>query len=427
MCGIVGYIGKNSAVPVLLNGLKKLEYRGYDSAGVAVIDDGKLVLNRSVGKLHMLEGKINGDVHKGTIGIGHTRWATHGRPSDGNSHPHTDCTGKIAAVHNGIIENYLELKEWLEKEGHAFSSETDTEVLPHLVEQFYQGDLFEAVKQMTAKLRGSYATVVLAEDNPDTLVAARKDNPLIVGIGDGEYFFASDIPAVISYTRKIIVLEDGEIAVLTREGVTIYQDGRRVEKEIQTITWDTKAAEKGGYPHFMIKEICEQPRALRDTLSGRIAPDYSGVDLKEFNLTTEDVKKFRKVAIVACGTAYHAGIVGKYAMEKMLRLPVEVDIASEFRYRDPLIDPDTLVVIISQSGETADTLAALRLAKEKGARVVAITNVVGSSDCPGSRSCYLHLGRAGNCGSIHQSLYYPAYWDLPFDTVFGKTFRYDQT
>ena len=379
MCGIVGYIGKNSAVPVLLNGLKKLEYRGYDSAGVAVIDDGKLVLNRSVGKLHMLEGKINGDVHKGTIGIGHTRWATHGRPSDGNSHPHTDCTGKIAAVHNGIIENYLELKEWLEKEGHAFSSETDTEVLPHLVEQFYQGDLFEAVKQMTAKLRGSYATVVLAEDNPDTLVAARKDNPLIVGIGDGEYFFASDIPAVISYTRKIIVLEDGEIAVLTREGVTIYQDGRRVEKEIQTITWDTKAAEKGGYPHFMIKEICEQPRALRDTLSGRIAPDYSGVDLKEFNLTTEDVKKFRKVAIVACGTAYHAGIVGKYAMEKMLRLPVEVDIASEFRYRDPLIDPDTLVVIISQSGETADTLAALRLAKEKGARVVAITNVVGSS------------------------------------------------
>lgn len=379
MCGIVGYIGARRAVPVLLEGLKKLEYRGYDSAGVAVIEKGKLYLNRSVGKLHMLEGKINGDDHQAQVGIGHTRWATHGRPSDSNSHPHTDCTGKIAVVHNGIIENYLELKEWLENKGHVFKSETDTEVLPHLVEHFYQGDLLSAVEKMVSRLRGSYAAVVLSEDHPDTLMAARKDNPLIIGVGEGEYFFASDIPAIINYTRKIIVLADGEIAVLKRDGMQVYKDGMTVEKKIETITWDTKAAEKSGYPHFMIKEINEQPRALRDTLTGRIAPDYSGVELKEVNLTPEEIKKIKKIAIVACGTAYHAGIVGKYVMEKMLRIPVEVDIASEFRYRNPLIDQDTLTVIISQSGETADTLAALREAKNRGSRVVAITNVVGSS------------------------------------------------
>ncbi|WP_148137847.1 glutamine--fructose-6-phosphate transaminase (isomerizing) [Candidatus Formimonas warabiya] len=379
MCGIVGYIGTRLAVPVLLEGLKKLEYRGYDSAGIAVIEDGELVLNRSVGKLHMLEGKINGDAHQGHVGIGHTRWATHGRPSDRNSHPHTDCTGKIAVVHNGIIENFLELKEWLEENGHVFQSETDTEVLPHLVEHFHQGDLLRAVEQMVSKVRGSYATVVLSEDHPGTLVAARKDNPLIVGLGEGEYFFASDIPAIINYTRKIMVLEDGEIAVLTAEGVKVYKNGSPVEKEIQLITWDTKAAEKGGYPHFMIKEINEQPRALRDILTGRIAPDFSGVDLQEVSLTAEQIKNIRKIAVVACGTAYHAGIVGKYVMEKMLRIPVEVDIASEFRYRNPLIDAHTLTVIISQSGETADTLAALKEAKARGSRVVAITNVVGSS------------------------------------------------
>jgi len=379
MCGIVGYIGKRRAVPVLLEGLKKLEYRGYDSAGVAVIDNGRLVLNRSVGKLHMLEGKINGGAHNGTIGIGHTRWATHGRPSDYNSHPHTDCSGKIAVVHNGIIENFLELKEWLEAEGHVFKSETDTEVLPHLVEHYYRGNLIEAVKKMISRIKGSYAAVVISQSDPDTLVAARKDNPLIIGLGEGEYFFASDIPAIINYTRNIIVLEDGEIAQLTRDGVQVYQNDEPVEKEIQTITWDTGAAEKGGYPHFMIKEINEQPRALQETLIGRIALDYSGVELKEVKMTSEEIKSIRKIAVVACGTAYHAGIVGKYVMEKMLRLPVEVDIASEFRYRDPLIDPQTLVVIISQSGETADTLAGLREAKAKGARVVAITNVVGSS------------------------------------------------
>lgn len=379
MCGIVGYIGNRRAVPVLLEGLKKLEYRGYDSAGVAVMEEGKLFLNRSVGKLHMLEGKINGDDHQGCVGIGHTRWATHGRPSDQNSHPHTDCTGKIAVVHNGIIENFLELREWLEEKGHVFKSETDTEVLPHLVEHFHQGDLLSAVENMVRQVRGSYAAVVLSQDHPDMLIAARKDNPLIIGVGEGEYFFASDIPAIINYTRNIIVLADGEIAVLTRDGVQVYQDGKPVVKTIERITWDTKAAEKGGYPHFMIKEIHEQPVALRNTLTGRIAPDYSGVELKEVHLTAEEIKKIRKIAIVACGTAYHAGIVGKYAMEKILRLPVEVDIASEFRYRDPLIDKHTLTVIISQSGETADTLAALREAKNKGSRVVAITNVVGSS------------------------------------------------
>ena len=273
----------------------------------------------------------------------------------------------------------MELKEWLESEGHAFTSETDTEVLPHLVEQFYRGDLLAAVQQMVGKLRGSYAAVIISEADPGMLVAARKDNPLIVGLGEGEFFFASDIPAIINYTREIMVLEDGEVAVLKKDGVTVYQDGRTVEKATQTITWDTKAAEKGGYPYFMIKEINEQPRALRETLMGRIADDYSGVELKEVHLTKDDVARIRKIAVVACGTAYHAGLVGKYVMEKMLRLPVEIDIASEFRYRDPLIDERTLVVIISQSGETADTLAALRLAKAKGARVVAITNVVGSS------------------------------------------------
>ncbi|MGI6679439.1 MAG: glutamine--fructose-6-phosphate transaminase (isomerizing) [Dehalobacterium sp.] len=379
MCGIVGYIGNRRAVPVLLEGLKKLEYRGYDSAGLAVIEKGKLYLNRSVGKLHMLEGKINGADHQTQVGIGHTRWATHGRPSDNNSHPHTDCTGKIALVHNGIIENYLELKKWLVSQGHIFKSETDTEVLPHLVEEFYEGDLFSAVTKMVSKVRGSYALVVLSEDHPDSLVAARKDNPLIIGVGDGEYFFASDIPAIINYTRKIVILADGEIAVLKRDSLQVYKDGAPIEKKVETITWDAQAAEKGGYPHFMIKEINEQPGALRDTLTGRIAPDYSRVDLKEVVLTEEEIKKIRKIAIVACGTAYHAAIVGKYAMEKMLRIPVEVDIASEFRYRNPLIDKNTLTVIISQSGETADTLAALREAKKKGSRVVAITNVVDSS------------------------------------------------
>ncbi|MGI6712328.1 MAG: glutamine--fructose-6-phosphate transaminase (isomerizing) [Bacillota bacterium] len=379
MCGIVGYIGQRPAASVLLEGLRKLEYRGYDSAGIAIIENEKLKINRSAGKLHMLEEKIDSSLINGTIGIGHTRWATHGCPSDSNSHPHTDCTRRIAVVHNGIIENYLKLREWLEEEGHVFKSETDTEVLPHLIEHFYKGDLHEAVKNALGKVTGSYAMVVISQDAPDILVAARKDNPLVVGLGEDEFFFASDIPAIINHTRKIVVLEDGEIAVLTLDGVKVYKNNTLVEKEVQFITWDIKAAEKDGYTHFMLKEIHEQPRALRETLMGRIALDYSGIELKELNLTPEEIKDIQKIAIVACGTAYHAGMVGKYVMERILRIPVEVDIASEFRYRNPLVDSHTLAVIISQSGETADTLAGLREAKAKGARVVAITNVVGSS------------------------------------------------
>lgn len=379
MCGIIGYIGKRPAVPVLLESLKRLEYRGYDSAGVAVIEQGKLTRNRSAGKLSMLEDKIKNQSFQGNIGIGHTRWATHGRPSDQNSHPHTDCTEKIAVVHNGIIENYLELKEWLEAQGHVFKSETDTEVLPHMVEEYYQGNLLDAVTKMTARMKGSYAAVVISEDEPDTLVAARKDNPLIIGIGEGEYFFASDIPAIIGYTRDIIVLEDGESAVLTRESVTVYKDGRPVEKQVEHVDWDLNAVEKDGFDHFMLKEIFEQPRAVQTTLAGRIAPDYSGVELKEISLTPEDIKNIKKVTVVGCGTAYHAGLIGKYAMEKMLRLPVEVDLASEFRYRDPLVDERTLVLVISQSGETADTLAGLREAKARGAHVIAVVNALGST------------------------------------------------
>lgn len=379
MCGIIGYIGKRPAVPVLLESLKRLEYRGYDSAGVAVIEQGKLTRNRSAGKLSMLEDKIKNQSFQGNIGIGHTRWATHGRPSDQNSHPHTDCTEKIAVVHNGIIENYLELKEWLEAQGHVFKSETDTEVLPHMVEEYYQGNLLDAVTKMTARMKGSYAAVVISEDEPDTLVAARKDNPLIIGIGEGEYFFASDIPAIIGYTRDIIVLEDGESAVLTRESVTVYKDGRPVEKQVEHVDWDLNAVEKDGFDHFMLKEIFEQPRAVQTTLAGRIAPDYSGVELKEISLTPEDIKNIKKVTVVGCGTAYHAGLIGKYAMEKMLRLPVEVDLASEFRYRDPLVDERTLVLVISQSGETADTLAGLREAKARGAHVIGVVNALGST------------------------------------------------
>ena len=379
MCGIVGYIGKRRAVPILLSGLKSLEYRGYDSAGIAIVDDCLLDITRSCGKMDQLIGKIGTEYSDATIGIGHTRWATHGRPSDANSHPHSDCRDKIAVVHNGIIENYLELREWLTREGHQFSSETDTEVLPHLVEQFYQGDFLAAVSQTITKLRGSFATVVISSDEPDMLIAARCESPLIIGIGDGEYFFASDIPAVIEHTRDIIIMEDGEVAVLTRDGVVVYRDLEPVEKEIIRITWDTEAAQKGGYDHFMLKEINEQPQALSQTLKGRIADDKCGVELSELTLSVEQLKKIDKISIVACGTAYHAGLVGKYVMEKILRLPVNVDIASEFRYRDPLIDKNTLAIVISQSGETADTLAALRESKRLGAHTLAITNVLGST------------------------------------------------
>ncbi|NPV27330.1 MAG: glutamine--fructose-6-phosphate transaminase (isomerizing) [Firmicutes bacterium] len=381
MCGIVGYIGDKPAVPVLIEGLKKLEYRGYDSAGLAVLDGGDLVVTKSAGKISILEEILfEVNMPHSRIGIGHTRWATHGRPSDINSHPHTDCTGKFAVVHNGIIENFLPLKEWLQGEGHVFVSETDTEVLPHLIEHFYQGNLEQAMMEVLARVEGSYAVAVFSEHEPNKLVAARKDSPLVVGLSQGEYFIASDIPAILNHTRQTYILNDGEIAVLTRDGVQIFnQTGQPVKKEIFEVKWDAVAAEKGGYEHFMLKEIHEQPKALRDTMTGRIAVDNKSVILSEVSLTPDAVRQLKKISIVACGTAYHAGIVGKYVIEKLARIPVEVDIASEFRYRNPLLDQYTLVVAISQSGETADTLAALREAKAKGARVVAVTNVVGSS------------------------------------------------
>ncbi len=380
MCGIVGYIGPKSVVPILIDGLKKLEYRGYDSAGIAVIEDGKVLVEKSVGRLTKLEEKLDAYMPEAHIGIGHTRWATHGRPSDANSHPHTDCSGEIAVVHNGIIENYLELREELEAQGHVFKSETDTEVLPHLVESFYKGDLVDAVRQVIGKVEGSYAMVALCKNEPGKLVAARKDSPLVVGLGKDEYFLASDIPATLAYTRDNYILNDGEIAILTKDGVQITDVvGNVVEKEVFHVQWDAVAAEKGGYPHFMLKEIYEQPKAIRETFSGRISADNKEVVLKELGMTEEDIKSLRHVFIVACGTAYHAGMVGKYIIEDLARIPVTVDIASEFRYRNPIIHKGDLVIVISQSGETADTLAALRESKKAGARILAVTNVVGSS------------------------------------------------
>ena len=378
MCGIVGYIGKRVAIPILINGLRKLEYRGYDSAGVAVLDHLKIVVSKSVGKLVALEEELGEDYSQACIGIGHTRWATHGRPSFVNAHPHSDCKQDFTVVHNGIIENYLELKDRLIEKGHQFVSETDTEVLAHLVEDFYEGDLEEAVRKVLETIHGSYAMVVLSLKDPDKLVAARKDSPMVVGLGDGEFFVASDITAILTYTRKVYILDDGEMVVVTEEGVRVTDfQGNPRTKEVYDVKWDEVAAEKGGYEHFMLKEIHEQPKALGDTMLGRLKDER--VVLQEVDLTPEQLAQINKVYIVACGTAWHAGLVGKTLIERWAHLPVEVDIASEFRYRSPLIDDHTLVVVISQSGETADTLAALREAKNRGARVVAVTNVVGST------------------------------------------------
>jgi len=380
MCGIVGYIGSQAAVSILLEGLEKLEYRGYDSAGVAVTGGGSIEILKKQGKLGVLKDELNGHTYNATVGIGHTRWATHGRPSDENAHPHTDCTGKIAVVHNGIIENYVALREWLQAQGHVFSSQTDTEVLPHLIEEFFEGDLLDAVLKASSKLIGSFAMAVVSSHEPNKIVAVRQDSPLVVGLGEGEYFLASDIPALLKHTRFTYILNDGEVAVLEPDRVRIMDRQRnKIDKKVFEVKWEAEQAEKGGYDHFMLKEIHEQPKALRDTLSGRIAPDNSRVILNELKITPEEIRGLKKIFIAACGTAYHAGFVGKYVIEKLVRLPVEVDIASEFRYRQPIIEPGTLVIIISQSGETADTLAALREAKRQGAHVIAVTNVVGSS------------------------------------------------
>ena len=379
MCGIVGYIGDNQAAPILLEGLEKLEYRGYDSAGVAVFSENGIRVAKAKGRLRVLSELIEGGkAVAGTLGIGHTRWATHGAPSDVNSHPQTSEGGKFAVVHNGIIENYLYLKNHLMRRGVQFVSETDTEVVAQMLEYYDRGNILETIAKVISKVEGSYALGIISTEYPDRLFCVRKDSPLIIGVGAGENFIASDIPAILSHTRDIYRLKDNEIAVLTRDVVEFFNpDAEPVEKTIEHIEWDIEAAEKGGYEHFMMKEICEQPKAVRDTIAPRIR--NGRVVLDDITLTAEQLKSFTKICIVACGTAYHVGVVAKYAFEELLRIPVEVDVASEFRYRKPIIDERTLMIIISQSGETADTLAALREAKRAGCRVLSIVNVVGST------------------------------------------------
>lgn len=379
MCGIVGYVGNKGAKSFLIDGLSKLEYRGYDSAGIAVLDGTSISLAKKKGRLSNLEGALKSKSSEGTIGIGHTRWATHGEPSDRNSHPHKSSKGDIAVVHNGIIENYLELRKWLISEGYEFFSETDTEVVPNLIHYYYEGNLFEAVVKATKKLEGSYALGVVCGDEQDKLIAVRKDSPLIVGLGNGENFIASDIPAVIKYTRDVYLLDDNEFVVMDRNGVSILSaNGERIDKNIYKVTWSEDAAEKGGYDSFMLKEINEQPKAIKDTISSRVSIE-NGVFFDDFKLSKQDLDNVDRVFIVACGTAYHAGLMGKTLIERMAKIPVEVDIASEFRYRNPLVTEKSLVIIVSQSGETADTLAALRDCNRIGARTLAITNVVGST------------------------------------------------
>lgn len=379
MCGIVGYVGNKGAKSFLIDGLSKLEYRGYDSAGIAVLDGTSISLVKQKGRLSNLEGALKIQSSEGTIGIGHTRWATHGEPSDRNSHPHKSSKGDIAVVHNGIIENYLELRKWLISEGYEFFSETDTEVVPNLIDYYYEGNLFEAVVKATKKLEGSYALGVVCGEEQDKLIAVRKDSPLIVGLGDGENFIASDIPAVIKYTRDVYLLDDNEFVVMDRNGVSVLSaNGERIDKNIYKVTWSEDAAEKGGYDSFMLKEIHEQPKAIKDTISSRVSME-NGVFFDDFKLSKQDLDNVDRVFIVACGTAYHAGLMGKTLIERMAKIPVEVDIASEFRYRNPLVTEKSLVIIVSQSGETADTLAALRDCNRIGARTLAITNVVGST------------------------------------------------
>ena len=380
MCGIVGYIGDNQAIPFLLDGMSKLEYRGYDSAGVAVYDKGKIRIEKCVGRLEALKQKLKGNMPEGTMGIGHTRWATHGRPSDVNSHPHADSSGEFVVVHNGIIENYLGLKQDLQAKGHNFLSETDTEVVAHLMSEYYTGDFEDTVKTVLGMIEGSYSLVFMCAKEPGKLICTKKSNPLVIGLGNGENFIASDIPAIIAKTRRTFIMSDGEIATVTKDNVWVQDiNGTPISKKIFEVNWNAEAAEKGGFEHFMLKEIYEQPKAMRDTMLGRLAKTNDAVVFSELNWTPEELKGINKIFIVACGTAYHAGVVGKYYIEQMARISVEVDIASEFRYRLPIIDGNCLCIVISQSGETSDTLAALREARRLGSRTLAVTNVVGSS------------------------------------------------
>ena len=380
MCGIIGYIGPKDVVPVLLDGLRRLEYRGYDSAGVAVVHEGEVHLRRSAGKLANLEEVIKADPVAGAYGVGHTRWATHGRPTEENAHPHRDCRGRIVVVHNGIIENYLDLKHELQRQGHTFVTETDTEIVAHLVERETKDDGLErAVRRALVQIQGLFALVLISADEPDKIVAIRNGPPMVVGLGDGEFFAASDIPPILSHTRDVVFLADREMAVITRTGV-LFTDflGQPLSRPPQRILWDPIMAEKGGYKHFMLKEIFEQPTAARETLLGRVSQESGRVFLEEMEITEAELGEVERVTLLACGTSWHAGLVGKFLIEQLARLPVEVDYGSEYRYRSPVVSPHTLVVVITQSGETADTLAALREAKRHGARSIAICNVVGS-------------------------------------------------
>lgn len=385
MCGIVGYVGNKNATQVLINALKKLEYRGYDSAGIAVLEGEDILVRKCKGALKFLEEKIAKETIKSSMGIGHTRWATHGEPSDENSHPHTNMDGTISIVHNGIIENYADLKADLQNQGVVFKSQTDTEVIVHLIDKEYKQDkdIFQAVIRTLHKLEGSYALGVLCKDYPDRIICARKESPLVVGLGKGENFIASDVPALLEHTRDVYYLDEKEIAVLYTDHVALFDfEGNQIIRKPSHVEWDMDAAEKGGYPHFMIKEINEQPKACKDTMRPRIIKDSNGKPTDvyfEENSIDESWKKTKRVVITACGTAYHAGVVAKYAFEKLARIKVDVDVASEFRYRDPILDKDDIFIVISQSGETADTLSALRLAKKEGLKVVAITNCVGST------------------------------------------------
>ena len=380
MCGIVGYIGNRKAVPIILDGLRRLEYRGYDSAGIAVLNgDNHLSVRRASGKLRNLEEAIRVNPLDGPYGIGHTRWATHGRPTEENAHPHRDCSGDIVVVHNGIVENYLHLKHQLQLEGHKFCTETDTEVIAHLVEKYYEGNLEDAVRKAVKELTGVFALGVIASSDPNKIVAARSGPPVVIGLGDGEYFVASDVPAILSHTRDMFFLNDGDLAVLTAEGVHLTDfNGKAVKRQVTHIVWDPIMAEKGGYKHFMLKEIFEQPRAVRDTVLGRVGQESGRVFLDEMDINPKAFREFQSVKIIACGTSWHAALAGKFMIEKLARIPVEVDYGSEFRYRDPIVSKDMLTVVISQSGETADTLAAQREAKQKGSKTLAICNVVGS-------------------------------------------------
>jgi len=396
MCGIIGYIGSKKTVPVLLDGLRRLEYRGYDSAGIAVVRSGSIAVRRSAGKLSRLEEAIKADPIDGEYGLGHTRWATHGRPTEENAHPHRDCTGRIVVVHNGIIENYLDLKQDLQRRGHRFVTETDTEVVAHLVEDEMRGagGLDGAVRRALAKVRGMYALVLLSADDPEKIVAVRHGPPLVAGVGEGEVFVASDIPAILAHTRDVVFLADDEMAVLTRAGVAFFDmAGGRLERRTERVLWDPIMAEKAGYKHFMLKEIFEQPQAVRDTILGRVSLDTARVFLEEMTIPPEALGEVDKINIIACGTSLHAGLVGKFLIEELAHVPAETDYGSEYRYRNPIVDKRTLAVVITQSGETADTLAALREAKARGARSVAICNVVGSmATREADGTVYTHAG-----------------------------------